>query len=294
MKSSQTLNIQSTIKENKSHKMKDRIITGLMYLEIIAVALIVLVPVLWIIGTSFDNSSSLATSSIIPKNPTLNNYKKLFNGTDFTLWYGNTLKIAIVNMVCSVIITTLTAYVFSRFKFKGKKASLLGIMVLQMFPSFMAMTAIYILFLNFGLLDNLYGLALTYIAGQIPYNVWLMKGYLGGVSMSLDEAAMLDGATRLQIFWKIIIPLAFPMITFLAVSTFMAPWMDYILPRLLISSDSKKTLAVGLYDLISSDANNQYTQFAAGAVLVAVPITILYVALQKHLIYGITAGSTKE
>ena len=294
MKSSETLNLQSAVKENRKHKIKDHTITALMYLEIIAVAIIVLVPVLWIIGTSFDNSSSLATSSIIPKNPTLNNYKKLFRSTDFLLWYGNTLKIAIVNMICSVLITTLTAYVFSRFKFKGKKASLMGIMVLQMFPSFMAMTAIYILFLNFGILDNLYGLALTYIAGQIPYNVWLMKGYLSGIPMSLDEAAMLDGATRLQIFKKIIIPLAFPMITFLAVSTFMAPWMDYILPRLLITSDSKKTLAVGLYDLISSDANNQYTQFAAGAVLVAVPITILYVALQKHLIYGITAGSTKE
>lgn len=294
MKSSETLNLKFAAKENKKHKIKDYTITALMYLEIIVVAIIVLVPVLWIIGTSFDNSSSLATSSIIPKNPTLNNYKRLFSNTDFFIWYGNTLKIAIVNMVCSVIITTLTAYVFSRFKFKGKKASLMGIMVLQMFPSFMAMTAIYILFLNFGILDNLYGLSLTYIAGQIPYNVWLMKGYLSGIPMSLDEAAMLDGATRLQIFKKIIIPLAFPMITFLAVSTFMAPWMDYILPRLLITSDSKKTLAVGLYDLISSDANNQYTQFAAGAVLVAVPITILYVALQKHLIYGITAGSTKE
>lgn len=294
MNNNEAISIESAIKENKKHRLKDRMITGAMYLEIIVVALIVLVPVLWIIGTSFDNSSSLATSSIIPKHPTLNNYKKLFKTTQFAVWYGNTLKVAVVNMVCSVLITTLTAYVFSRFKFKGKKASLMGIMVLQMFPSFMAMTAIYILFLNFGLLDNLYGLSLTYIAGQIPYNVWLMKGYLGGIPMSLDEAAMLDGASRLQIFKKIIIPLAFPMITFLAVSTFMAPWMDYVLPRLLISSESKKTLAVGLYDLISSDANNQYTQFAAGAVLVAVPITILYIALQKHLIYGITAGSTKE
>lgn len=294
MKSSQELNVQSEMKKNKKLKLKNYVVTGLLYLEIVVVALIVLIPVLWIVGTSFDNSSSLATAAIIPKNPTLNNYRRLFKGTDFAIWYKNTLIIAIVNMVCSVIITTLTAYIFSRFKFKGKKTSLMGIMILQMFPSFMAMTAIYILFLNFGLLDNIYGLALTYIAGQIPYNVWLMKGYLSGVSMSLDEAAMLDGATRLEIFWKIIIPLAFPMITFLAVSTFMAPWMDYILPRLLITSDSNKTLAVGLYDLISSSANNQYTQFAAGAVLVAVPITILYVALQKYLIYGITSGGTKE
>lgn len=170
----------------------------------------------------------------------------------------------------------------------------MSIMVIQMFPSFMSMTALYILFQNFGLLNNLYGLALIYIGGQIPYNTWLMKGYLGGIPFSLDEAALIDGATRMQIFRKVIIPLALPMITFLAVTTFMSPWMDYVLPRLLISSDSKKTLAVGLYELISGDTNNNYTMFASGAILVAVPITILYMALQKYLIYGITAGATKE
>jgi arabinogalactan oligomer/maltooligosaccharide transport system permease protein len=125
-----------------------------------------------------------------------------------------------------------------------------------MFPTFMSMTAIYILFQNFGLLDNLYGLALIYIAGQIPYNTWLMKGYMTGIPKTLDEATMLDGATKLQIFRKVIIPLAIPMITFLAVSTFMTPWMDFILPRLLISSDTKKTLAVGLYELINGNTNN--------------------------------------
>lgn len=274
--------------------MLKKVKTILIYAELILVAVVILVPVMWIVGSSFGNSTSLASASMIPKEPTIRNYQLLFEKTNFKQWYLNTLKIAIVNMVCSTILSTLTAYVFSRFRFKGKTAGLMSIMVIQMFPSFMSMTALYILFQNFGLLDNLYGLALIYIGGQIPYNTWLMKGYLSGIPFSLDEAALIDGATRLQIFRIIIIPLALPMITFLAVTTFMSPWMDYVLPRLLISSDNKKTLAVGLYELISGNTNNNYTMFAAGAILVAVPITVLYMALQKYLIYGITAGATKE
>lgn len=273
---------------------KGRIKLFFTYVELIIVAVIVLIPVLWIIGSSLGNSSSLASAKMIPDIPTINHYFELFTKTKFKLWYLNTLKVATINMLCSTIISTLSAYVFSRFRFKGKRPGLMAILVIQMFPSFMSMTAIYILYHNFGLLDNLYALALIYITGQIPYNTWLMKGYLSGVSQTLDEAAMIDGASKLQVFVKIIIPLTFPMITFLAVTTFMAPWMDYILPRLLISSDSKKTLAIGLYELISGNTNNNYTMFASGAILVAVPITILYMCLQKYLIYGITAGATKE
>ena len=274
--------------------LKQIIIRFLVYFELIVVAVIILIPVLWIVGSSFGDSTSLAAAKIIPDHPTINNYLKLFTDTKFANWYLNTLKIAVLNMLCSTLITTLTAYVFSRFRFKAKRKILMSIMVLQMFPTFMSMTAIYILFQNFGLLNSHYGLLLTYVAGQIPYNVWLMKGYMSGISTSLDEAAMIDGATKLQVFYKIILPLAIPMITFLAVSTFMSPWMDYVLPRLLISSESKKTLAVGIYDLINGDTNNNYTMFAAGSILVAAPIATLYIVLQKYLIYGITAGSTKE
>ncbi|TCL61163.1 carbohydrate ABC transporter membrane protein 2 (CUT1 family) [Kineothrix alysoides] len=280
--------------ENRKARIKNRMTTALIYLELVVVSLIVLLPVTWIVGSSFNHTSSLATSSIIPKNPTLDHYIALFQETDFLKWYGNTLKIAVGNMLASVVVTTLTAYVFSRFRFKGRKGGLMTILVLQMFPSFLGMTAIYILYLNFNLLDNLGALTVTYIAGQIPYNTWLMKGYFDGIPQSLDEAAMLDGASRLRIFYQIIMPLAVPMITFLAVTTFMSPWMDYIFPRLLISSDKNKTLAVGLFEMINGNTNNNFTMFAAGAVMVAVPITILYMCLQKYLIQGITAGANKE
>ncbi|WP_088013004.1 sugar ABC transporter permease [Gottfriedia acidiceleris] len=269
------------------------VLTTLIYLLLTLIALIVLFPIIWILGSSFGESTGLANATPIPKNPTIIHYQELFEKTKFSLWYWNTLKIALINMVLSIFLSTSAAYVFSRFKFKGKKFGMIAMLVLQMFPSFMGMIAIYILFLNFGLLDNHLGLVLVYAAGQIPFNTWLIKGYLGAVPKSLDESAMIDGATKTQVFFKIILPLSKPILTFVALTQFMVPWMDFILPRLLISSNEKKTLAIGLFDLIKGQTNQNFTMFAAGAVLVAVPITILYVVLQKYVIQGVTAGANK-
>lgn len=281
-------------KKMDKNKLKEILITLLLHLELIIVSVFVLIPVLWIVGSSLGNTTSLAQSSMIPADATLANYIRLIQTTNFTTWYKNTLMIALATMIFSVIISTMTAYIFSRFNFRGKKVGLITILVLQMFPSFLGMTAIYILFLNVGLLDSLWGLIIVYVTGQIPFNTWLMKGYLSNIPVSLDEAAMIDGASRFKVFFVIILPLALPMITFLAITTFMIPWMDFIFPRLVIVSDDKKTLAVGLFDLINANENNNYTMFAAGAVLVAVPITILYMTFQRFLINGITAGANKE
>ncbi|WP_088043079.1 sugar ABC transporter permease [Bacillus sp. EAC] len=277
----------------KGFNFGSALLTTLIYILLTIVAVIVLFPIIWIVGSSFGESTGLANATPIPTNPTLMHYKELLTETKFSLWYWNTLKIALINMVLSVFLSTSAAYVFSRFKFKGKKFGMIAMLVLQMFPSFMGMIAIYILFLNFGLLDNHMGLVLVYAAGQIPFNTWLIKGYLGAVPKALDESAMIDGATKTQIFFKIILPLSKPILTFVALTQFMAPWMDFILPRLLISSNEKKTLAIGLFDLIKGQTNQNFTMFAAGAVLVAVPITILYVWLQKYIIQGVTAGANK-
>jgi len=271
----------------------DVLITVLIYALLILIAILVIIPLIWIIGSSFNPSSSLLSATAIPKNPTLMHYKRLFTETKFLQWYWNTLKIAIANMILSVVLTTMTGYIFSRFKFRGKKIALLSILVLQMFPSFMGMIAIYMLLWQLQLLDNHLGLILVYAAGQIPYNTWLVKGYMASIPKSLDEAAKLDGASNMTIFTKIILPLMKPIITFVALTQFMAPWMDFIFPRLILSSNSKKTLAIGLFDLIAGNTNNNFTMFAAGAVLVAVPITILYVALQRYLLEGLIAGANK-
>lgn len=289
---------ENTISSRKAPKSApqiagDVISTVLVYAMLIIMALVVLVPIVWIVGSSFNDQSSLLSATAFPENPTVAHYVELIKETKFLNWYANTLKIAVANMAISVVITSLTAYVFSRFKFKGKKTGLLSILILQMFPSFMGMMATYNILWQLNLLNTHFGLILTYAAGQIPYNTWLVKGYLSSIPRSLDDAARLDGASNLRIFGQIILPLMKPILIFVALNQFISPWMDFIFPRMILSSPEKKTLAIGLYDMINSNTNNNFTTFAAGAVLVALPITVLYVCLQKYLIQGVAAGANK-
>ena len=277
----------------KKFSARDIFATFGVYALLIFMALLVLTPIVWIIGASFNPMSSLLSATAFPENPTVLHYVKLIKETKFFYWYANTLKIALINMAISVVLTSMTSYVFSRFRFKGKRAGLLSILILQMFPSFMGMMATYNILWQLNLLDTHFGLILTYAAGQVPYNTWLVKGYLSNIPRSLDEAAKLDGASNLRIFTQIVLPLMKPILIFVALSQFITPWMDFIFPRMILSSPEKKTLAIGLYDMINANTNNNFTTFAAGAILVAVPITILYVCLQKYLIQGVTAGANK-
>ena len=274
--------------------VRDVLATFGVYALLIFMALLVLTPIVWIIGASFNPMSSLLSATAFPENPTVLHYVKLIKETKFVYWYANTLKIALINMAISVVLTSMTSYVFSRFRFKGKRAGLLSILILQMFPSFMGMMATYNILWQLNLLDTHFGLILTYAAGQVPYNTWLVKGYLANIPRSLDEAAKLDGASNLRIIAQIVRPLVKPSLSFVALSQFITPWMDFIFPRMILSSPEKKTLAIGLYDMINANTNNNFTTFAAGAILVAVPITILYVCLQKYLIQGVTAGANKS
>lgn len=266
----------------------------LINLELIIVCIIVLLPISWIVLSSFNKGKGLATSSLIPKELTIDNYIRLFEETNYELWFSNTMTIAIFNALISVILIMITAWVMSRFNFKGKKASLLTILILSMFPSFLSMTAIYTLFTTLGIIGEPMSLILVYSSGAIPYNVWLVKGYLDGIPKSIDEAAYMDGSGKFKTFFSIIIPMSKPIITYCAVSQFMMPWMDYILPNLILTGDKNKTLAVGIYSMISDQESTNFTMFAAGAVIVAIPITILYLVFQKYLVEGISAGASKE
>lgn len=274
--------------------MKKKIKGILVNLELIIMSMIVLVPIFWIVMSSFNEGAGLATSSLIPKKVTLDNYVRLLKETSYLLWFKNTLAIAILNSFISVVLIMITAWIMSRFNFKGKKTGLLTILILSMFPSFLSMTAVYTLFVTLGLIGKPLALVIIYAAGSIPYNVWLVKGYLDGISKSIDEAAYIDGSTKFQTFFKIILPLSTPIMTYCAVSQFMTPWMDYILPNLLLSGDKNKTIAVGIYSMISGKENSNFTTFAAGAVIIAIPITILYLVFQKYLVAGISAGASKE
>lgn len=277
----------------------------LTYLQLTFAVSMVAFPIIYLIGASLTNTSVLPTLLWPTKNLfTWNNYVDLFVDTNFPIWYKNTFIIAFLNMVFGVVFITGAGYVFARFKFKGKKAGLMTILILQVFPSFMGLIAMFTLFQVFGLLGKPTWLTVLYVGGSIPGNIWLIKGYLSQVPKDLDESAMLDGASKSQIFFQIILPLSVPILSFVAVGQFMAPWMDYILPKYLLDvtlagstdyeSVSKQwTLAVGLFSLISNPRSSSYTTFAAGALVVAGPITILYMIFQRYLIEGIVAGATK-
>jgi len=280
--------------ENKKKFSVQRLLKMIpVYALLILISVLILAPVVWIVGSSLNPGTSLFSSSIIPKEPTLQHYRDLFTETDYKIWYLNTLKIATINMILSVILTTLTAYVFSRFRFKGRKFTIVAMLILQMFPAFMSMTAIYVLLYRLNLLNTHLGLILVYASGQIPYNTWLCKGYFEGIPKSLDEAAKIDGASNMTIFRKIIIPLAKPIITFVAISNFIGPWFDFVFPQLILRTSDKKTLALGLFEWIQKNQNTYFTRFAAGSILVAIPITVLFMFLQKYIVEGLSSGATK-
>ena len=282
-----------------------------IYGEMVVLSFVVLIPIIYLLGSSLSPVTNIP-KEIWPANPTFNNFKilfeqkkiKLINGTETTInvyywhWFKSTLIIAILTMIFSVLLITITAYIFGRFKFKGQKAGLLAMLILQMFPTFISLVAYYNLLKMLGMLNNPYVLVFIYTSGAIPYNVWLVKGFLQNIPRDLDESATIDGANRAQIFFKIIFPLILPIITFVAVSQFMSPWLDYVLPSYILDGGTEQkdyTLAVGLFKFINDQTNSLYqpTLFCAGSLFIALPITVLYVIFQKSLIEGVTAGATK-
>lgn len=275
------------------YALRSRLASVLVYVLLSATAIIVLLPVVWIVISSLNPGDTLLSTSLWPKALSLDHYRYLFLKTDYPLWYMNTLKIATANMFLSTFLIVTSAYAFSRFRFPGRRAGLMAMLVLQMFPSFMGMVAIYILLLQLGLLDNLWGLVLVYAGGSIPFGAWLVKGYFDGIPRSLEEAARIDGATNTQIFFKVMFPLSYPILTFIMLNNFIGPWMDFIFARLVLRSNAHKTLAIGLFEMVTGTGNTKFTTFAAGAVLVAIPITLLFLFLQKYLIEGLTAGANK-
>lgn len=276
-----------------SDALKDRIVRIFLHTVLSITALLSIYPIIWIVMSSFNSGTALFSSTLIPKSLTLVHYSDLFIKKDFGLWYMNTLKIAFFTMLISVVLVIATAYALSQFRFRGRRFGLMSMLILQAFPGFMTMIAIYLLLLQMNLLDTHLGLILVYSGGAIPGGAWLVKGYFDSIPRSLPEAAKMDGASNITIFVKVMIPLSAPILTFIALSNFIAPWMDFILARLVLRSANKKTLAIGLFEMVSGRMNTEFTLFAAGAVMVAVPITILFIFLQRYIIEGLTEGASK-
>ncbi|HKL86189.1 MAG TPA: sugar ABC transporter permease [Treponemataceae bacterium] len=295
------------------HKQHSRsstvVVTVFLYIILAITVLIVVYPVAFTIGAAFTETNSLASTSIVPwpSKPSLYQFQRLLTpsseivkgttnvrGTNYLVWYRNTLKIAILNTLVTLIICVTSGYIFSRFKFKFRKPLMASMIVLQMFPSFIGMIATYVILWRINGLNTHWGLVLVYATGSIPFSSWLMKGYFDTVSRNIDEAARVDGASPLTTYVRILVPMAKPMIMFLALTSFTGPWMDFIFPRLILRSDNKKTLALGLFELINGRANDNFTMFAAGALLVAIPFAILFMAGQKLMLQSLAGDGVKE
>ncbi|SEO11800.1 carbohydrate ABC transporter membrane protein 2, CUT1 family (TC 3.A.1.1.-) [Amphibacillus marinus] len=277
-------------------KTRSRLELAGIYTIFALMAVIIIYPLIWAIGMSLNQGTSLYSSTIIPENWSLTHYQWLFTDerSNYLLWYRNSMIVSGMSVLLSVTLTTFTAYAFSRYNFVGRKSGLYTFLILQMFPVLMAMVAIYILLNLIGLLDTLTGLVLVYVGGQIPFNAWLVKGYLDTIPRGLDEAAKIDGAGHFTVFIKIILPLAKPILAVVALFNFMQPLFDFILPSIILRSPQNYTLALGLYNFINDQFSNNFTRFAAGSMLIAIPVAVVYVFLQRFLITGLTAGGTKE
>lgn len=262
------------------------------YIFLFAVALMVILPVFYIIMMSFNADRSLYIDTILPTNYSVDAFFRLFEQTDYLRWYGNTMIVGLMTAFLEILLVLPTSYALSRLRFPGRKSYLMAFLVLQMFPGTMSMVAYYVLLNMLGLLDSHMGLVLIFACTAIPGSTYMMKGYLDTIPRALEEAAMLDGATRWQCVTKIIMPLAKPMVGLLALFGFAAPFGEYMLTKILITDPNKYTLALGVYSGIFSKSTTDYAMFAAAAILSALPIVIIYMSLQKVIMEGLS-GATK-
>lgn len=256
------------------------------------VIVLVMFPVLWIVMSSFSAGDSFFLSSLFPEHLSTEHYTALFRETDFLLWVGNSLKFCFIVAAIQLIMTSLAAYAFSRMRFTGRKYGLMSLLVLQVFPNSMAVAGYYILIYQFGLVDS--SLALIFVlAGGSAFNIWLLKSYIDGLPVELDEAAMIDGANGFQVFYKIIIPLATPQLAVIFLFSFIATYSEYVITSIFLQTPGKMTLALGLQTFISDQFAAHWTMFSAAAVVSSLPIMIIFMCLQKFIQSGLVAGGVK-
>ena len=266
-----------------------------IYALLVAISIIWLIPFVCILLQSFRVESTHQVGYVIPHVWGLNNYKNLLN-TDFPKWYLNTFIAAMATSVFQTVIVLCMSYTLSRFRFKLRKPLMRFMLILGMFPGMLTMIILYNVLKDLGMTqaNSVPGLILVYIASS-GMGYYVSKGFFDTIPKSLDEAARVDGATRLQVLMKIILPLAKPIVIYTILTAFMAPWGDYVFARYIsFGTSSGKNVAVGLYDWLNHDQIDKcYTMFCAGGVLVALPVTILFMCLQKYYVEGVTGGAVK-
>ncbi|MFD6562976.1 sugar ABC transporter permease [Micromonospora profundi] len=258
-----------------------------------------LFPILFVISAALNPLGTLSSTELLPTGASVENFVNLFDRTAFGHWFLNSLLLAGVASFASIFLSSLAAYAFSRMRFSGRRVGLLALLLIQMFPQFLAIVAIFLIFTT---LTDLYpsigfntpwGLFLLYMGGALGANTWLMKGFFDTLPKELDESATMDGASHVQIFFRIMLPLVAPILAVTGLLAFIGSINEFIIANVFLTEPESKTLAVGMYGLVAGERNNNFGMFAAGTLLTAIPTVLVFQLLQRYIVSGLTSGAVK-
>jgi arabinogalactan oligomer / maltooligosaccharide transport system permease protein len=277
------------------------VVVGWRHLVLILGCLFAVYPVVWIISASLNPVDNLQAAKLIPDNANLDNFRELFDNdlTPFMTWLRNSWFVALAASVVNVLLASLAAYAFSRLRFKGRRVGLLTLLLVQVFPQFLGFIALFLLLQSLGSvfpsigINTLWGLILVYSGGAIGFNAYLIKGFMDSVPASLDESAVVDGASPWMIFWRIILPLARPALAVIFIITFINLYAEFILAATLLRSVDNYTYAVGLRLFVQSEYAAKWGQLGAAALIGAAPIVVTFLFAQRSIISGLTQGAVK-
>lgn len=279
--------------------MKIKVSDVVRHVLLAFLSVIWLVPIVWLLATSFSKYTGMNSSTFFPEEWSLANYSNLLFGADsvaqFPRWFWNTFIIAVFTCIISTAFVLMVAYATSCMRFKGRKALMNISVIINLFPGVLAMIAVYFILRSINLTNSHIGMIIVYSAGS-GLGYLIAKGFLDTVPVSLREAAYLDGASEAKVFWSVVMPMSKPIIVYTVISSFLVPWMDFVYARMMLNSgvSSQWTVAIGLYNMLDKSLINTYfTQFCAGGVLVSIPISILFIIMQKFYVEGVTGGAVK-
>ena len=295
--------VAGTTKRSSSIRVQRRLGIGVRLVVAVFLIIFSVFPVLWMISASLNPTGTLATQTLIPENPSLENYRTLLTLDQFPFWswFLNSLKVAGISAVLSLAITTVAAYSFSRFRFRGRQTMLKALLLINAFPTLLALVATFLMVSQAGDvvpalgLDSHTTLILVYLGGAMGVNIWLMKGFLDTIPRDIDESAMVEGATDWQIFVKLILPLLRPILIVIVILNYISTYGEFVLARVLlgVGSSESYTLMLGLQIFAGAQFMQRWGVFAAGALIGALPIMIIYLALQDQIVGGLTQGAVK-
>jgi arabinogalactan oligomer/maltooligosaccharide transport system permease protein len=264
------------------------------YLTLVVFVAIALYPILQIVTVSLRPADRLLSTSLefIPENATIRNYVELFRDRPFLVWLSNSALISLVVTLTGVVLASMTGYAFSRFNFIGKRIGLLSLLTTQMFPATMLLLPLYIMLIKLGLINTFLGVIIIYTATALPFTIWTMKGYYDTIPYSLEEAARIDGCNQFQAFYKVILPLAAPALVITALFSFMTAWSEYLVAAQILQESALWTLPLGLKSF-ESNMSTEWGLYGASSIIVTIPVVVLFLALSKYLVSGLTLGSVK-